>query len=248
MIVAASTSCVPDTPLSEIFDKLADLEYASAEIVIGGREVISPATLDSQFDAVVQLCRISRHITPVAFYLDAEPDCRGYAEMFSTLCRLAKMIKVVAVTVRASLPGTPFNEEIDRLRDLVRLAAPHGVVVGLATESGRMTDTPETLQSFCNNVKGLGITLDPSHYIYKLQKPKDYESLLSSVTMVRLRDTTAEQFQCRVGQGIVDFGRLITLLYKTGYRGALSVDLKPLPGADTLSELRKMRFLLESSL
>ncbi|MDR3182162.1 MAG: sugar phosphate isomerase/epimerase [Planctomycetaceae bacterium] len=248
MIVTASTSCIPDTPLGEIFDKLADLEYTNAEIVIGENSVVSLSALDSHFDSVVKVCRMSRHVTPAAFYFDAAPGYPDYAKLFSTVCQLAKAVKVVTVTVHASPNGTPFNEEIDRLRDLARLALPHGVVVGLATEADTMTDTPETLASFCNNVKGLCITLDPSHYIYKLPKPKDYENILPSVAMVRLRDTTAALFQCRVGQGIVDFGRLITLLYKTNYRGVLCVDIKTLPGVDTLSELRKMRFLLESSL
>ncbi|GHT11005.1 hypothetical protein FACS1894170_04000 [Planctomycetales bacterium] len=248
MIVAASTSCIPDAPLSEVFDRLADLEYASAEIVIGERGVVTLAMLDNQFNAIVKVCQMSRHVTASAFYLDVEPDAAGYNELFETVCRLAKAIKVVAVTVRASLPGTPFNEEINRLRELVCIAMPHGVVVGVATESGRMTDMPETLTSFCNNAKGLAVTLDPSHYICNLPKPKDYENLLPLVSMVRLRDTTKEQLQCRVGQGVVDFGRLITLLYNVNYRGVLCVDLKPMLDLDMQSELRKMRFLLESSL
>jgi sugar phosphate isomerase/epimerase len=146
------------------------------------------------------------------------------------------------------VPGTPFNEEIDRLRKLVEIGMYHGVVVGVATESGRITDIPETVGSLCKNVKGLGVTLDPSHYIYTLPKPRDYEALLPHVCHVRLRDTTQKQFQTRIGQGIIEFGRLVVLLEKADYRRALCVDISPLPGVDQFAELRKMRLLLESLL
>jgi sugar phosphate isomerase/epimerase len=118
----------------------------------------------------------------------------------------------------------------------------------VATEAGRITDAPETVLSLCKLVKGLGVTLDPSHYVYNLPKPKDYEPILPHVCHVRLRDSTREQFQTRIGQGVVDFGRLITLLENENYRRALCVDLAPLPNIDQSAELRKMRLLLEASL
>jgi hypothetical protein len=65
---------------------------------------------------------------------------------------------------------------------------------------------------------------------------------------VRLRDTTKEKFQVRVGQGQVEFGRLVTQLNKFNYNRALSVDMPPLPDVDQNGEMRKMRLLLESLL
>ena len=43
------------------------------------------------------------------------------ASSFDALCRLAKMMKITQITIPAAPLGTPFNEEIDRLRS--RLAA-----------------------------------------------------------------------------------------------------------------------------
>ena len=62
--------------------------------------------------------------------------------------------------------GTPFNAEIERLQQLVAIASREGVLVGLKTETGRITQDPDTAVVLCDNVKGLGITLDPTHYIY----------------------------------------------------------------------------------
>ena len=248
MIVAASTSCISGEPLADIFDRLVDLEYTSAELVIGEHGVVSPSQIAEQHDTIVQLRRSLRRIVPVAIFFDVEPESPEYLEQFSAACQLAKDCKIAAITAHAAVPGTPFNEEIDRLRELVKIGIYHGVVVGVATESGRITETPETVVSLCKHVKGLGVTLDPSHYIFNLSKPKDYESILPYACHVRLRDTTQKQFQTQIGQGVVDFGRLVTLLNNLEYRRALCVDLAPIPNVDQSAELRKMRLLLESSL
>jgi sugar phosphate isomerase/epimerase len=248
VFVAVSTSCIPGESLADIFDRLVDLEYANIELVIGDQATISPSLVADQHETIVQLRRSSRRIVPIAIFFDVEPDSPEYLEQFTAACRLAKDCKIAVITVRAAVPGTPFNEEIDRLRQLVDVGLQCGVVVGIATEAGRITETPETVGSLCKNVRGLGATLDLSHYIYNLSKPKAYEPILPYVCHVRLRDTTQKVFQTRIGQGIVDFGRLVVLLNKVEYQRALCVDLVPLPNVDQFSELRKMRLLLESLL
>jgi sugar phosphate isomerase/epimerase len=144
--------------------------------------------------------------------------------------------------------GTPFNAEIERLRMLVALAAREGVRVGLLTEVGRMTETPENAIVMCDSVKGLGLTLDPSHYIYGPHSGANYEPALKHVYHVRLRDTMKDSLQVRVGQGEVEYGRLVNQLHKVRYDRALCVDMVALPDVDQLTEMRKMRLLLESLL
>jgi sugar phosphate isomerase/epimerase len=131
---------------------------------------------------------------------------------------------------------------------MVSIASSEGVVVGLLTEAGRMTEKPETAVVFCDNVKGLAITLDPSHYICGPQSGANYEPVMKHTCHVRLRDTTKEQIQVRVGQGEVEYGKLVTHLNKFNYNRALCVDIAPLAGVDQIAELRKMRLLLESLL
>ena len=257
MIVAASTSCIPGESLAGIFDRLTDLEYTNTELVIGEQGVIPPSQIADRHDSIVQLRRSSRRVVPVSVFFDVEspPDDKNdpayieYIEQFTQACQLAKDCNIAVITIHAAtVPGTSFNGEIDRLNKLVKIGVYHGVVVGVATEAGRFTNTPEDVVSLCKLVKGLGVTFDPSHYIYGLSKPKDYKTILPHVCHVRLRDTTQEQFQTRIGQGSVDFGRLLDLLYNVDYRRALCVDLAPFPNVDQPAELRKMRLLLESSL
>ncbi|MEI7810767.1 MAG: hypothetical protein WCI41_04440, partial [bacterium] len=67
----------------------------------------------------------------------------------------------------------------------------------------------------------LGITLDPSHYICGPLRNGNYEQVMKYVYHVRLRDTTKEHLQVRVGQGEVDYGRLVRELSMVRYNRAL---------------------------
>jgi len=204
--------------------------------------------LAQQFDQVIHICRTSRRITPIALYFGLEPTHPNYYEYFDTACRLAKAAWVVVITVRAAFPDTPFNDDVQHLQKLVQIGMSQGVVVGLATEAGRRTESPDTVGSLCRLVPRLGVTLDPSHYIYNQQKPPVYDGILDYVCHVRLRDTTKDNFQVRIGQGVLEFGRFVIQLSKVGYKRALCVDLAHLPDVDSIAELRKMRLLLESLL
>ncbi len=249
MFVAATSRCFCNLPLDAALMQLVDLEYSAVEVMIHETDGhLKPSEVASDMDRAVALCRHTHRLTPVALSIDTaapEPECH---QQFAACCRLAKTIKVVTVTVRASELGTPFNAEVERLRTMAVLAAREGVRVGLLTEIGRMTENPDTALVLCNNVKGLGITLDPSHYICGPHGGVNYQSLMSKVYHVRLRDTTKDQLQVRIGQGEVEYGRLINQLNKVHYDRALCVDLAPMPDVDQLTEMRKMRLLLESLL
>jgi hypothetical protein len=52
----------------------------------------------------------------------------------------------------------------------------------------------------------------------------------------------------RIGQGDVEYGKLVGQLQRVGYKRALCAHLPPIEGVDQVAELRKMRLLLESLL
>ncbi len=249
MFVAASSRCFADLPLDAAMQRLVDLEYTAVEIMIhesGGH--LRPSEVEQDLERAVRVCRQTYRMTPVAYSVDIDTlDDPAYYRQFAACCKLAKATKVVTVTVRSAELGTPFNAEVERLRALVDIAVMDGVRVGLYTEAGRMSQDPDTAMVLCDSVKGLGVTLDPSHFICG-PHTGGYEQILKYVCHVRLRDTTKEHFQVRVGQGLVEYGRLVAQLGKYNYNRALCVDILPLPDVDQLAELRKMRLLLESLL
>ncbi len=250
MFVAATSRCFRDLPFDDALQRLVDLEYSYMEVMLHESEGhLKPSDVSRDLDRVVRICRQTYRLTPVAYSVDIEtPAEEEYYRQFAACCRLAKATKVVTLTVRSAELGTPFNAEVERLRALVDIAMMDGVRVGLLTESGRMSQDPSTAGVFCDSVKGLGITLDPSHFICGPHAGGSYEQILKHVCHIRLRDTTKEKLQVRVGQGEVEYGRLIAQLGKYNYNRALCVDMVPMPDVDQSAEMRKMRLLLESLL
>jgi sugar phosphate isomerase/epimerase len=229
--------------------QLVDLEFSCVEIAIHETEGhLRPSAVSLDFDRALQAVRETHRLTPVAFSVDIQAPEDQYYRQFAACCKLAKATKVVTITVRAAELGTPFNAEVERLRLMTGIASVEGVRVGLLTEVGRMTEEPSTAAVICDSVKGLGITLDPSHYVFGPRAGVNYDNLYRYVYHVRLRDTSRDQLQVRVGQGEVEYGRLIAQLARFQYNRALCIEMLPMPDADQLAELRKMRLLLESLL
>jgi sugar phosphate isomerase/epimerase len=247
VFVSASTECFADLPLTEALDRLIDLEYTSVEFaLIESGKQLRPSQVLSDLERAIKLCRDTHRLTPAAYTVDM-PEGPDYFKQFAACCKLAKATKVVTIAVPAAELGTPFNAEIERLRELVEIAAVDGILVGLITEVGKLTENPDTAIALCNNVKGLGITLDPSHFICGPHRG-GYDQLMKHVVHTHLRDTKKDKLQVRVGQGEVEYGRLIAQLGMVHYQRALSVHMQPLPDVDHNGEMRKIRLLLESLL
>lgn len=249
MFVCASTECFPELGPREQLERLVDLEYTVVELALhesGGW--LKPSELHADLERAFNLCRATHRMTVAAFSVDIHAEGDAYYEQFSSICKLAKAIKVVTLVVPSSEMGTPFNEEIDRLQKLSKIASLEGAVVAMKTQVDRMSQDIDTSVLFCNNVPGLRITLDPSCMIYGAANPRSYDKLLDKVQHVHLRDTSKNELQVRVGQGEVDYGKLVNLLNSARYNRALSVNLQPIEGVDHEGEMRKLRLLLDSLL
>jgi sugar phosphate isomerase/epimerase len=247
VFVAATSRCFAELPLDAALKRLVDLEFGYVEIMIhetGGH--IKPSEVLEDTERAVKLCRQTHRLTPIAYSVDIEAPDNLYYKQFAACCKLAKATKVVTISVRSAELGTPFNAEVERLRELVAIGSVEGVRVGLITEVGRMTENPDTAVVLCDSVKGLGLTLDPSHYVCGPHKGNNFDQVMKYVYHVRLRDTSKTAMQVRVGQGEVEYGRLATQLNMHRYNRALCVDILPMEDADQIGELRKMRLLLES--
>ena len=249
MIVVASTECHAELPLVEAISKLNDLEYTGIEIAIhenGGP--IRPSEVLADTETAIARCRDTHRLDIASYSLEIEAEGDDYYKQFEAITKLAKATKVVTLIIPSGLLGTPFNEEVERLRKLVGIAELQGVRVGMLSQVGRLSEDPDTVAVLCDNVNGLGLAFDPSQYICGPHHNKNVDKLMKYVYHVHLRDTKKDQMQVRVGQGAVDYGRLVGLLRQAGYTRALSVHISEMADVDHMVELRKMRLLLESLL
>ena len=249
MFVSAATECFPGLSTEEVLESLVDLQFTSVELALHEQEGwLKPSLVSDDLDQAIHLCGSTHRMDISALNLQIDAEGEEYYRQFEACCKLAKAIKVVTLVVPSSELGTPFNEEIEHLKRLVAFAELEGAVVALKTEIGCMTQDPDTAVVFCDHVKGLGLTYDPSCFLAGPCQGRPHDKLYPYVRHVHLRDSKQDAFQVRVGQGEVDYGKLVAQLARVKYRRALSVNMTPIEGFDHKAEMRKIRLLLESLL
>ncbi len=246
MFVAASTECWPEMELQESIEALSDLEFTAVEIAIHESGKVKPSELLSDLDRAVQLLRHTHRLDIAAYSIELASSGDQHYVDFKDICRIAKATKVVNITVPSAEKGTPFNEEVEHLRKLIGIAETEGVRVSVRSQLGCMSEDPDTLEVFCNNCEGLGITFDPCVLFGWGGVVFWLVFFLKFVHNVHLRDSRPDAFQVSVGQGEVDYGKIVTQLEREKYDRAMTVHMTPTDDLDHRVELRKLRRLLET--
>jgi sugar phosphate isomerase/epimerase len=234
---------------------MAELEFDKVELAVAVAGAhLTPSEVAENPEAASTRLRQGPSLTPSALDLDLDggldPDEPGLRRRFDGACRLAKALTVAVITLPASPAETSMADEVKRLSTLTGLAMREGLVLALATRAGTLTADPTAALELCKAVSGLGLTLDPSHYVHC--PVKEVDPLYPYVKNVHLRDTGkgAGEFQVRVGQGEIEYGRVVNLLERHGYDRALTISILDSLDSpfDVEVEVRKLKLLLESLL
>jgi sugar phosphate isomerase/epimerase len=252
VFVACSTLCFSRLSLEAALDVLSELEFSKFEAALSEQNnQLRASDVASDIGRAAARLRHGPGLTPAAFTV--EIDARNAAEhdrQLKAVCRLARISAVPLITVKAASVDTSLDSEIKRLQHLVDVAAADGVQLSVSTITGTLTEDPDVALALCQRVRGLALTLDPSHYIAGPHAEKNHDALYPYVKHVHLRDTGrgTNQFQVRVGQGEVEYGRIIAQLARYQYDRGLCVDIHDIPDAPFVmqSEVRKLKYLLES--
>lgn len=252
MFVACSTLCFGRHPLEEALRIIAGLHFSKCDVAIHehGRQ-LTPSQVVADIPAAASRLRYGPGLIPSAFSVDIDaPSEDDYHKQFHAICRLARVTAVPLVTIKPAAATVPLDTEVKRLTRLCRIADGEGILFTVATLTGTHTGTPEQAVALCEKVPGLGLTLDPSHYTAGPHQGKNYDEVFPFVRHAHLRDTGRgpNQFQVRIGQGEVEYGRIISQLSRCHYERTLSVDIRDIPDAPfpMEPEVRKLKYLLES--
>jgi len=252
VFIACSTLCFTREPFESALRHIAELEFDKIELaIVEGGTHLRPSEVTANPDAAAHRLRNGPSLTPAAIALDfgtPEPEAAALRKRFDAMCRLAKPLTVAVLTIAAAPLGTPFDDEVKRLSNLSGLATREGLVLAVETHSKTLTSDPAAAAELCKAVPGLGLTLDPSHFIQGGHK--DWDAVYPYVQNVHLRDTGKGpgEFQVRVGQGEIEYGRVVSQLERHGYDRSLTISI--LDGIDNPFEVevevRKLKLLLES--
>jgi sugar phosphate isomerase/epimerase len=243
--------CFGRAGLEDALRIIGELRFSKFDLAIHehGRQ-LKPSEVVADVPAAAARLRYSPGLSPVAFSVEIEATDEDFGKQLHAVCRLARISAVPLLTLKPAGVETPLDREVRRLSHLLRIADGEGILLTVSTLTGTHTQTPEGAVELCERVSGLGLTLDPSHYTAGPHQGKNYDGVFPYVRHVHLRDTGRgpNQFQVRVGQGEVEYGRIVSQLQRYRYGRALSVDIRDVPEAafPMEPEVRKLKYLLES--
>jgi len=250
--VACSTLCFGRHPLDRALRIIGELEFSKLDVAIHeDGPHLTPTQVVQDIGLAAQRIRIGPSLTPGAFSVEIRAaSAAEYQHQLRAVCRLARMSTVSIIAIPSGPRGSGLDTEVKRLTPLVRLALAEGIVLTVGTRIGTLTELPDNAVALCERVPGLGLTLDPSHLIAGPNQAAPYDQLYPFVRHVHLRDTGRgpDQFQVRVGQGEVEYGKIVSHLARVGYDRLLTVAIQDIPDAPFAmdAEVRKLKYLLES--
>jgi sugar phosphate isomerase/epimerase len=252
VFVACSTLCFARYPLERALRIIGELEFSKLDVAIHEKGPhLRPSQVAADVAQAAQMIRIGPSLTPAAFDVEIEaPNEKETIAQWKALCKLARISTVSVLTVAAAACGVGVDAEVERLKKLAHLVSSEGLVLTVATRIGTLTELPATALELCRRVPRLGLTLDPSHYVNGPHQGGSYDELFPYIKHVHLRDSgrAPGKFQVRVGQGEIEYGRIINQLERQDYDRLLTVAIQDVPDAPFAmeTEVRKLKFLLES--
>jgi sugar phosphate isomerase/epimerase len=252
VFVACSTLCFAKYSLEHALRVIGDLRFAKVDLAIheDGHH-LKPSQVAADVQHTAQMLKTACPLGLAAYHVRLQAaDHADHIRQLRAVCRLARLTAVPVICIPAPPAAADPAAATKQLADLVKLADGEGLILTVETHMGSLAETPEGAIDLCRRVPGLYLTLDPSHFLVGAARGQSFDDVYPYVKHVRLRDTGAgpHEFQVRVGQGQVDYGRIVSLLERQHYDRLLTVDIRDIPDANFAMEpeVRKLKYLLES--
>ena len=252
MYVACSTLCFSRLSLERSLRMIGELAFSKVDIAIHeSGPHLKPSEVATDVTLAAQRIRIGPSLSPAAFSVDIECDSETEsARQLAAICKLGRLSAVPIVTIAAGSVGNGMDADVKRLTKLSRLVHGEGLTLTVTTKTGTVTETPTGARELCERVPNLGLTLDPSHFVNGPHQGASFDEVYPFVRHCHLRDSgrAAGKLQVRVGQGEIEYGRIISQLERFHYNRLLTVAIYDVPDGHFAmeTEVRKLKFLLES--
>ena len=133
----------------------------------------------------------------------------------------------------SALPGVNFKEEpeedsfkrcCDELLWRCDNAKKHGLVFGVEAHLGSIAQTPEETLRLLQNVPGLTLTLDYTHFTKVGIPDAEIEPLIKYASHFHARGAAKNRLQTGLKENIIDYARVIVVMKETNYSGTIGIE------------------------
>lgn len=164
-------------------------------------------------------------------------------DLFAAMLVYTKRIGAEGITVSTGpvYDELGFEKSFDlakaMLAEMLKRAHDAGLEFGIEPHLKSPTHSPETTLRMCEEVPGLQVALDWTHFIRGGYTMEDGDAIIPYARRVDARQANKDFVQCRMKDGTVDYAHVVRKLFESGYRGGISCEYvcnEFAPGCDTL--------------
>ncbi len=151
-------------------------------------------------------------------------------DWFSRTLEYAVALNCGHVTI---LPGVEFEEEkreqslaraVEELGWRVAQARQAGVTLGTEAHVGSLVPDPASALELVQQVPGLTLTLDYTHFTRGGRPDREVEPLLAHASHFHVRGAREGRLQAPFKDNVIDYRRVVERMQAVGYRGWLGVE------------------------
>ncbi len=133
----------------------------------------------------------------------------------------------------SALPGVHFAEEplavslaraADELAWRCEQAAGRGLVFSVEAHVGSIAPRPKAALRLVEQVPGLTLTLDYTHFTRVGIPDRQIEPLVRHASHFHARGARKGRLQTSLTENTIDYGRVVEVMQSTGYRGYLGIE------------------------
>jgi sugar phosphate isomerase/epimerase len=246
-ILACADFTFPLLPHDKVLQLIAMLEFEGVDIgLFENRSHLWPSREFAQLNLAAQRLKSqldSRGLAAADIFLQMDPDFAPYAinhpeaarrqkarEWFMRTLEYAGQVGAHHVTTLpgvefdAAAPADAWQRAVDELHWRVEQAQRFGIVFGVEPHVGSIVPDPRLTMKLVDQVPGLTLTLDYTHFIRLGMADMEVEPLVALASHFHVRGARPGRLQTTFKDNTIDYARVVNLMRATGYTGWLGIE------------------------
>ncbi|TFG68616.1 MAG: hypothetical protein E4H27_07805, partial [Anaerolineales bacterium] len=130
---------------------------------------------------------------------------------------------------------------VEELRYQQQVCTDHGLQLNMEPHWHSLAESPTRAQWFCEQVPGLGLTLDYSHFIAQDYTQDEIEPLHAYTRHFHARQAKTGATNVTLTEGVIDFHRILQTFNRDGWDGVVCLEYNPARIEDAPGEVARLK-------
>lgn len=161
------------------------------------------------------------------------PDAKVRKKARTWFMQSLEFSRICGTRHTTGLPGVYFDQEsrdasygraCEELAWRVEQAKAYGLVFAIEPHIGSIVPDPKSAEKLVNDVPGLTLTLDYTHFTRISMSDSEVEPLIKYATHFHARGAAKGFLQTSFKDNTIDYARIVQVMKETGYQGYIGIE------------------------